>query len=171
MWRQDAVQRSSKGDDAQCRRDRKDRGCRRTLFCQSRGRNPKIPSASLGSETAEKLFPKGDALGQTIKIDGRTFKVVGVGKASVRPRSNLDMYALPALDLLVDLRNPPTITASVISTSPATYDLKIDEARTLMRVRRNSNRARRIISGSSRRARSTDLRDKIFERSRSPRSA
>ena len=35
----------------------------------------------IGSDVVEKLFPKSNPLGQSIKIDGRPFEVIGVGRA------------------------------------------------------------------------------------------
>lgn len=92
----------------------------------------------IGSETAEKLFPTGNALGQTIKIDGRPFKVIGVGKALGSAFGQTrDMYAtIPLSTFLSIYGTRRSISISVTSTSPETYPDAIDEARTLMRVRR-----------------------------------
>ncbi|MBK7707952.1 MAG: ABC transporter permease [Acidobacteria bacterium] len=118
----------------------------------------------IGSETAEKLFPKGDALGQTIKIDGRTFKVVGVGKALGSAFGQTrDMYASVPLSTFLSIYGiRRTITASVTSTSPATYDLAIDEARTLMRVRRKLEPGEADNFGIVTPSAINGLRDKIF---------
>ncbi|HEU4477706.1 MAG TPA: ABC transporter permease, partial [Pyrinomonadaceae bacterium] len=35
----------------------------------------------IGADVAEKLFPTSNPLGQTIRIDGRPFEVIGIGKA------------------------------------------------------------------------------------------
>jgi putative ABC transport system permease protein len=92
----------------------------------------------IGSETAEKLFPTGGAIGQTIKIDGRPFKVIGLGKelGSAFGQTR-DMYATVPLSTFLSIYGTRrSISISVTSTSPETYSDAIDEARTLMRVRR-----------------------------------
>jgi putative ABC transport system permease protein len=92
----------------------------------------------IGSETADKLFPNGTAVGQAIKIDGRLFQVIGVGKevGSAFGQSR-DMYAaMPLSTFLSIYGSRRSIGIKVTSTSAATYNDAVDEARTLMRVRR-----------------------------------
>lgn len=92
----------------------------------------------IGSEMAEKLFPKGDAIGQMIKIDGRGFTVIGVGKElGTAFGQSRDMYAaIPLSTYLSIYGSRRSISISVASTGPETYLDAIDSARTLMRVRR-----------------------------------
>jgi putative ABC transport system permease protein len=92
----------------------------------------------VGSDVAEKLFPLTGAVGQTVRIDGRPFQVVGVGKplGSVfgQPR---DMYvAVPLTTFMSIYGSRRSINVSVTSTSAETYDDAIEEARVLMRTRR-----------------------------------
>lgn len=92
----------------------------------------------IGSEMADKLFPKGDAIGQMIKIDGRGFTVIGVGKElGTAFGQSRDMYAaIPLSTYLSIYGSRRSISISVASTGPDTYLDAIDSARTLMRVRR-----------------------------------
>ena len=118
----------------------------------------------LGSETAEKLFPKGDSLGQTIKIDGRTFQVIGVGaelgSAFGQPR---DVYvAVPFSTFLSIYGTRRSISISVTSTTPETYNDAIDEARTLMRTRRKLEPSEVDSFGIVTPSAINELRDKIF---------
>ena len=92
----------------------------------------------IGADVAEKLFPTGDPVGQSIKVDGRPYRVVGVGKAlgSVFGQTR-DMYVtMPLTTFMATYGSRRSIGISVTSTSEATYADAIDEARTVMRVRR-----------------------------------
>lgn len=118
----------------------------------------------IGSETAEKLFPRGDAVGQTIKIDGRSFRVTGVGKelGSAFGQTR-DMYAaVPLLTFLSIYGSRRSISISAASTTPETYNDAIDEARTLMRVRRKLEPGEKDNFGIVTPSAINELRDKIF---------
>lgn len=118
----------------------------------------------IGSETAEKLFPTGGALGQTIKIDGRSYQVVGVGKVLGSAFGQTrDMYvSVPLSTFLSTYGVRRSISISVASTSPETYDEAIEEARTLMRVRRKLDFAEKDNFGIVTPKAINELRDKIF---------
>ena len=51
----------------------------------------------LGADIAEKLFPNSDPMGQTVRIDGRAFEIIGVGKplGSVFGQSRDKYVAVP----------------------------------------------------------------------------
>lgn len=118
----------------------------------------------IGSETAEKLFPAGEPLGRMIKIDGRTFQVIGVGKelGSAFGQTR-DMYvSIPLSTFLSIYGTRRSINISVTSTSPDTYDQAIDEARTLMRVRRKLGPSEKDSFGIVTPKAINELRDKIF---------
>ncbi len=118
----------------------------------------------IGSETAEKLFPRGSAVGQTIKIDGRPFMVIGVGKplGSAFGQSR-DMYAsIPLSTFLSIYGSRRSISISVTSTNPGSYAAAIDEARTLMRVRRKLGPGEPDNFGIVTPSAINELRDKIF---------
>lgn len=92
----------------------------------------------IGADVAEKLFPTSDPLGQSIKVDGRPFQVVGVGRAlgSVFGQTR-DMYVtVPLTTFMAIYGSRRSINISVTSTSEETYADAIDETRVVMRTRR-----------------------------------
>lgn len=118
----------------------------------------------IGADVADKLFPTANPLGQTIRIDGRPFEVIGVGKAkgSVFGQPQ-DMYvAMPLSTFLAIYGSRRSINLSVTSTNPATYQDAVEEARVVMRTRRklapNDKDNFGIITPSA----INELRDKIF---------
>ena len=118
----------------------------------------------IGSEAAEKFFPTVSPLGQTIKIDGRSFQVIGVGKelGSAFGQTR-DMYvSMPLSTFLSVYGIRRSISISVTSTSPETYEDAIDEARTLMRVRRKLEPSEKDSFGIVTPSAINGLRDKIF---------
>jgi putative ABC transport system permease protein len=118
----------------------------------------------IGLETAEKLFPTSDPIGQTIKIDGRQFQVIGVGKelGSAFGQTR-DMYAAIPLSTFLSIYGMRrSITISVTSTSPETYADALEEARTLMRVRRKLEPSEKDNFGIVTPEAINQLRDAIF---------
>ena len=118
----------------------------------------------IGSDVAEKLFPAANPLGQSIKIDGRPFEVIGVGRAlgSVFGQTR-DMYAsVPLSTFLSIYGSRRSIQISVTSTSEATYLDAIDEARVLMRTRRKLAPNEKDNFGVITPSAINELRDKIF---------
>ncbi|MGH9903839.1 MAG: ABC transporter permease, partial [Pyrinomonadaceae bacterium] len=118
----------------------------------------------IGADVAEKLFPVGSALGQPIKIDGRPFQVVGVGKplGSVFGQSR-DMYATIPLTTFMSLYGSRrSINISVTSAGEAAYLDAIDEARVLMRARRKLGPGDTDHFGVITPSAINELRDHIF---------
>ena len=118
----------------------------------------------IGADVEEKLFPTSDPLGQTIKIDGRPFRVIGVGKAlgSVFGQTR-DMYvSMPLSTFLSIYGSRRSISISVTSTSEATYLDAIDEARAVMRARRDLAPREKDNFGIVTPSAINELRDKIF---------
>ena len=118
----------------------------------------------LGADVAEKLFPLTNPLGQTIRIDGRPFEVVGVGKplgtVFGQPR---DMYvAIPLSTFLALYGSRRSINIVVTSSSEATYLDAIDEVRVLMRTRRKLSPNEKDNFGIITPKAINELRDKIF---------
>jgi putative ABC transport system permease protein len=118
----------------------------------------------IGADVAEKLFPTSSPLGQAIRVDGRPYTVIGVGKAkgSVFGQPQ-DMYvSIPMSTFLAFYGSRRSINLSVTSSSPATYQDAVDEARVVMRTRRklapNEKDNFGIITPSA----INELRDKIF---------
>ena len=92
----------------------------------------------IGSDVADKLFPTADPLGKTIRIDGRPYEVIGVGKALGsafgQPR---DMnVSVPLQTFLAAYGSRRSLGISVTSSGPDTYLDAIDEATVVMRTRR-----------------------------------
>jgi putative ABC transport system permease protein len=118
----------------------------------------------IGSETSEKLFPTSNPLGQIIKVDGRSFQVIGVGKelGSAFGQTR-DMYvAIPLSTFLSIYGSRRSISISVTSVSPQTYEDAIEEARTLMRIRRKLAPSEKDNFGIVTPSAINELRDKIF---------
>jgi putative ABC transport system permease protein len=118
----------------------------------------------IGPETAEKLFPTGKAIGRTIKVDGRSFQVIGIGKelGSAFGQTR-DMYvSIPLSTFLSMYGTRRSISIAVTSTTPQTYEDAIEETRTLMRVRRKLEPSEKDNFGIVTPSAVNELRDKIF---------
>jgi len=118
----------------------------------------------IGADVAEKLFPTTNPLGQTIRIDGRPFEVIGVAQAkgSVfgQPR---DMYvSIPLSTFLAIYGTRRSLNLSVTSTNAATYLDAVDEARVVMRTRRKLAPGEKDNFGIITPSAINELRDKIF---------
>ncbi|HQR36228.1 MAG TPA: ABC transporter permease [Blastocatellia bacterium] len=118
----------------------------------------------IGQDVADRFFPTASPIGQKIKIDGRPFEVLGVAKAlgSVFGQSRDKFVSIPMTTFLNIYGNRRSIQLFVASTSPATYEAAIDEARVVMRTRRklppNEKDTFGIITPSA----VNNLREKIF---------
>jgi putative ABC transport system permease protein len=118
----------------------------------------------IGADVADKLFPTADPVGQTIRIDGRPYEVVGVGKAlgSVfgQPR---DMYVtMPLQTFLAAYGSRRSLGISVTSSGPESYQDAIDEATVVMRTRRKLSPGDKDNFGIITPKAINELRDKIF---------
>jgi putative ABC transport system permease protein len=118
----------------------------------------------IGSDVAEKLFPLSDPLGQTIRIDGRPYQVIGIGKplGSVfgQPR---DMYvAVPLSAFLATYGLRRSLNVSVTSAGPENYQAAIDEAQVVIRTRRKLPPNEKDNFGIITPKAINELRDKIF---------
>ena len=118
----------------------------------------------IGQDVADRFFPTTNAVGQKIKIDGRPFEVLGVAKAlgSVFGQSRDKFVSIPMTTFLNIYGFRRTIQLFITSTSPATYEAAIDEARVIMRTRRklppNEKDTFGIITPSA----VNNLREQIF---------
>jgi len=118
----------------------------------------------IGADVANKLFPTANPLGQTIRIDGRPFVIIGVGKAkgSVFGQPQ-DMYvSMPLSTFLAIYGARRSINLSVTSTSPDSYQDAVEEARTVMRTRRKLAADEKDNFGIITPSAINELRDKIF---------
>jgi putative ABC transport system permease protein len=118
----------------------------------------------IGADVAEKLFPTANPLGQTIRIDGHPFEIIGVGKAkgSVFGQPQ-DMYvSMPLSTFLALYGSRRSISLSVTSSSQATYNEAVEEARTVMRTRRKLSSNEKDNFGIITPSAINELRDKIF---------
>ncbi len=118
----------------------------------------------IGADVADKLFPTTDPLGQTIRVDGRPYQVIGVGKAlgSVfgQPR---DMYvAVPLSTFLATYGSRRSLSVSVTSAGPQSYQDAIDDANVVMRTRRKLGPNEKNNFGVITPKAINELRDKIF---------
>ena len=118
----------------------------------------------LGADVADKLFPTMEPLGQTIRIDGRPYDVIGVGKAlgSVfgQPR---DMYvSMPLSTFLAAYGSRRSLSVSVTSAGPESYQYAIDDATVVMRTRRKLPPNEKDNFGVITPKAINELRDKIF---------
>jgi putative ABC transport system permease protein len=118
----------------------------------------------IGADVVDKLFPTSNPLGQTIRIDGRPFQVIGIGKAkgSVFGQPQ-DMYvSMPLSTFLAIYGSRRSLNLSVTSTSPSTYQDAVDEARVVMRTRRKLSPNEKDNFGIITPSAINELRDKIF---------
>ena len=118
----------------------------------------------IGADVADKLFPTSEPLGQSIRVDGRPYQVIGVGKAlgSVfgQPR---DMYvSVPLSTFLATYGSRRSLTISVTSAGPQSYQDAIDEAKVVMRTRRKLSPSEKENFGVITPKAINELRDKIF---------
>jgi putative ABC transport system permease protein len=118
----------------------------------------------IGADVADKLFPHSEPLGQTIRIDGHVFQIVGVGKTlgSVFGQSRDNYVAVPLSTFLALYGSRRSLSVSVISTSEATYQDAVDEARTVMRIRHRLGPGEKDNFGIITPSAINELRDKIF---------
>ncbi|MEP6719546.1 MAG: ABC transporter permease [bacterium] len=118
----------------------------------------------VGADVADKLFPTANPLSQTIRIDGRSFEIIGVGKekGSVFGQPQ-DMYvSMPLSTFLAFYGSRRSIGLSVTSTSQETYEDAVEEARVVMRTRRKLSSNEKDNFGIITPSAINELRDKIF---------
>jgi putative ABC transport system permease protein len=118
----------------------------------------------VGADISDKLFPTSDPLGQTIRIDGRVFRVIGVGKSlgSVFGQSRDKYVAVPLSTFLALYGSRRSLNVSLTSASEQTYQQAIDEARVLMRIRHKLASNEKDNFGIITPSAINELRDKIF---------
>lgn len=92
----------------------------------------------IGADVASKLFPTTNPLEQSIKVDGRPFRVIGIAKTlgSVFGQSRDKFVSIPLTTFMNIYGSRRSILISVTSTTESNYQAAIDEARVAMRIRR-----------------------------------
>jgi putative ABC transport system permease protein len=95
----------------------------------------------IGMDVANKLFPYGDAIGGEIRVEGIAYRVIGVqtakGTVFGQPQDNFIQMPLNTYGLAFGgFRGGRGLYFVGTSTSDATFDEAVEEARTLMRIKR-----------------------------------
>jgi putative ABC transport system permease protein len=122
------------------------------------------PVCFIGADVAERFFPVRSAVGQTIKIDGRPFEVLGVAKAlgSVFGQSRDKFVSIPLSTFMSIYGSRRSIQISLVSTGEQTYLDAIDEARVVMRTRRRLSPGEKDNFGLITPSAINNLRERIF---------
>lgn len=118
----------------------------------------------IGADIADEFFPTKSPIGERIKVDGRPFDVVGVAKAtgSVFGQSRDKFVTIPLTTFMNMYGSRRSIQIIISSTSDATYQDAIDEARVIMRTRRKLSPGVLDNFGLITPSAINNLRDKIF---------
>lgn len=118
----------------------------------------------IGADIASKLFPNSTALEQTIKLDGRPFRIIGIAKTlgSVFGQSRDKFVSIPLTTFLNVYGSRRSLLISITSTSQETYQTAIDEARIVMRARRKLAPGEKDNFGVLTPSAVNNLREKIF---------
>jgi putative ABC transport system permease protein len=96
------------------------------------------PSAVIGSEVAEKLFPTLDPIGRTIKVGTERFRIVGVGKkrGKILGFSQDNYVRIPITTFLKTFGSRRSITINIHTSSQEAMARAQEEVRTILRSRR-----------------------------------
>lgn len=97
------------------------------------------PVAVVGEEIARELFPTRDPLGETIRVQGRHFTVIGVatpqGSTFGITQDDFVVVPLPTWQKMFSRRQ--SVSISIKAADPDDIQAAIDEARMIMRLRHN----------------------------------
>jgi len=122
----------------------------------------------LGTDVAEKLFPNLDPLGKTVRIEGLPFEVVGVaekiGSVFGLSQDNFVNIPLTTYQKLFGEGPPeePGMTIGVRYSSPGVREQAMDQARLLVRVRRQQTFEEKDTFGIFSSESLTQLWDRLF---------
>jgi putative ABC transport system permease protein len=118
----------------------------------------------IGADIAERFFPTRSPVGQSVKIDGRPFEIVGVAKAlgTVFGQSRDKFVSIPLTTFMNIYGNRRSIQLLVTSQSEASYQDAIDEARVVIRTRRKLKPGEQDNFGVITPSAVNNLRERIF---------
>ena len=118
----------------------------------------------IGHDVAERLFPFGDPVGKTIKIDGRPYLVVGVAEAlgSVFGQSRDSFVIIPISTFLQTYGSRRSLSILATSADRESYNAAIDQVRVALRARRHLAPDEPDNFGIMTPDAINNLRDKIF---------
>ena len=97
------------------------------------------PVAVIGEDVSTELFPTSDPLGETIRIRGRHFQVIGVAKpqGSTFGVTQDDFVVIPLAAWQKIFSRRESVSISIKAGNPDDIQASIDEARMIMRTRHN----------------------------------
>jgi putative ABC transport system permease protein len=97
------------------------------------------PVAVIGEEVAKELFPTRDPLGETIRVRGRHFEVIGVAKpqGTTFGVTQDDFVVIPLATWQKIFSRRESVSISIKAADPDDIQTSIDEARMIMRARHN----------------------------------
>jgi putative ABC transport system permease protein len=97
------------------------------------------PVAVIGEEVAKELFPTRDPLGETIRVRGRHFEVIGVAKpqGTTFGVTQDDFVVIPLATWQKIFSSRESVSISIKAADPDDIQTSIDEARMIMRARHN----------------------------------
>ncbi|MGD9560973.1 MAG: ABC transporter permease [Pyrinomonadaceae bacterium] len=126
-----------------------------------------IRVAFIGTDVEDKLFPRGDSLGQEINISGIPYRIIGVrvAKGTVFGRPQDAFVQLPLKTFgsnFGGFRGSRYLYFVGSATSDERFDAAVDEARTLMRLRRKLETSEKDSFGIVTPDAISGLRDSIF---------
>ncbi len=95
-------------------------------------------SAVIGSDVAEKLFPRLDPVGRTIKVGADRFRIVGVGKklGKILGMSRDNYVRVPITTFLKTFGSRRSLSINIHTSSPEAMARAQDEVRTILRSKR-----------------------------------
>jgi len=97
------------------------------------------PVAVIGEDVAKEIFPTRDPLGETIRVRGRHFEVIGVAKpqGSTFGVTQDDFVVVPLEAWQKIFSRRESVSISIKAADPNDIQSSIDEARMIMRARHN----------------------------------
>jgi putative ABC transport system permease protein len=118
----------------------------------------------IGSDVADRFFPTRSPIGQSIKIDGRPFEIVGVAKSlgTVFGVSRDKFVSIPLTTFMNIYGSRRSIQLLITSHSEALYEDAIDEARVVIRTRRQLKPQEKDNFGIITPSAVNNLRERIF---------